>query len=323
MAMYPDLPDDAYVHARQVNMETIHKHDVFAERGGTIGEIRRRCGTACAAPGHHPRWPGWRPASGASRARSAAVMAPVWSAVATSTASKPAAGELAQIGRVPDAAADGDLGAGEASRTRAAAPVATPVAGPDPGQVEHDERADPRVPRARGQVHRVEPRHAVGPPEQPAVLQVEAQDRVGAGGADGGDEGGQLPRVAQRLGADDHAAGPVADRALGVGRRRHAGVQPDGETEPGDGLDRRAMIAAPGDGVEVGHVARVAAELRPEGAGQLDRVGRRRQRALDRAIRVALAPDRVHGQAALEVEHGDDAHDGPDPSTAEPPPWTP
>jgi len=40
MGVYRDLPDDAYVHARQVNMETIHKHDVFAERGGTIGEIR-------------------------------------------------------------------------------------------------------------------------------------------------------------------------------------------------------------------------------------------------------------------------------------------
>jgi len=40
MGMYPDLPDDAYVHARQVNMETIHKHDVFAEREGTVGEIR-------------------------------------------------------------------------------------------------------------------------------------------------------------------------------------------------------------------------------------------------------------------------------------------
>jgi GTP cyclohydrolase-4 len=40
VGVYPDLPDDAYVHARQVNLETIHKHDVFAERGGTIGEIR-------------------------------------------------------------------------------------------------------------------------------------------------------------------------------------------------------------------------------------------------------------------------------------------
>lgn len=37
---YPDLADDVYVHARQVNMETIHKHDVFAQRGGRLGEIR-------------------------------------------------------------------------------------------------------------------------------------------------------------------------------------------------------------------------------------------------------------------------------------------
>jgi GTP cyclohydrolase-4 len=37
---YPELPDDVYVHARQVNMETIHKHDVFAQRGGRLGEIR-------------------------------------------------------------------------------------------------------------------------------------------------------------------------------------------------------------------------------------------------------------------------------------------
>ena len=40
VALYPSLSDDAYAHARQVNLETIHKHDVFAERGGTRGEIR-------------------------------------------------------------------------------------------------------------------------------------------------------------------------------------------------------------------------------------------------------------------------------------------
>ena len=38
--IYPDLPDDTYVHAWQINQETIHKHDVFAERSGTLGEIR-------------------------------------------------------------------------------------------------------------------------------------------------------------------------------------------------------------------------------------------------------------------------------------------
>ena len=37
----PDLPDDAFVHAHQVNFETIHTHDVEAERSGLVGEIRR------------------------------------------------------------------------------------------------------------------------------------------------------------------------------------------------------------------------------------------------------------------------------------------
>jgi GTP cyclohydrolase-4 len=38
---YPDLPDDTFVQARQVNMETIHKHDVYAERAGTLAELRQ------------------------------------------------------------------------------------------------------------------------------------------------------------------------------------------------------------------------------------------------------------------------------------------
>jgi GTP cyclohydrolase IV len=39
--LYPDLPGDTFVQARQVNMETIHKHDVYAERVGTMAELRR------------------------------------------------------------------------------------------------------------------------------------------------------------------------------------------------------------------------------------------------------------------------------------------
>ena len=38
---FPGLPEDAFVHAHQVNFETIHTHDVEAERSGTIAEIRR------------------------------------------------------------------------------------------------------------------------------------------------------------------------------------------------------------------------------------------------------------------------------------------
>jgi GTP cyclohydrolase IV len=37
----PELPDEVFVSARQENLETIHQHDVIAERFGTLGEIRR------------------------------------------------------------------------------------------------------------------------------------------------------------------------------------------------------------------------------------------------------------------------------------------
>jgi GTP cyclohydrolase I/GTP cyclohydrolase-4 len=37
---YAGLTDDDFVLARQVNFETIHNHDVLAERFGTVGELR-------------------------------------------------------------------------------------------------------------------------------------------------------------------------------------------------------------------------------------------------------------------------------------------
>ena len=38
---YPELDDSDFVFSRQVNLETIHTHDVLAERFGTVGELRR------------------------------------------------------------------------------------------------------------------------------------------------------------------------------------------------------------------------------------------------------------------------------------------
>jgi GTP cyclohydrolase I/GTP cyclohydrolase-4 len=37
----PDLDDDDFVLSRQVNLETIHDHDVVAERWGTVAELRQ------------------------------------------------------------------------------------------------------------------------------------------------------------------------------------------------------------------------------------------------------------------------------------------
>ena len=40
IARFPDLPDEAFVSAHQENYETIHTHDVEAERHGLLGEMR-------------------------------------------------------------------------------------------------------------------------------------------------------------------------------------------------------------------------------------------------------------------------------------------
>jgi GTP cyclohydrolase-4 len=37
---FPQLADDAFVSARQENLETIHQHNVVAERHGTLGQLR-------------------------------------------------------------------------------------------------------------------------------------------------------------------------------------------------------------------------------------------------------------------------------------------
>ncbi|HET8812040.1 MAG TPA: GTP cyclohydrolase, FolE2/MptA family, partial [Gaiella sp.] len=40
LGLEPELDDDDFVLSRQVNLETIHDHDVVAERWGTAGELR-------------------------------------------------------------------------------------------------------------------------------------------------------------------------------------------------------------------------------------------------------------------------------------------
>jgi GTP cyclohydrolase I/GTP cyclohydrolase-4 len=42
---YPDLPAEAFVMARQENLETIHRHNVVAERYGTLGDLREELAT--------------------------------------------------------------------------------------------------------------------------------------------------------------------------------------------------------------------------------------------------------------------------------------
>jgi GTP cyclohydrolase IV len=46
---YPELDDGDFLFSRQVNLETIHRHDVVAERTGTVGELRSELAGAAAA----------------------------------------------------------------------------------------------------------------------------------------------------------------------------------------------------------------------------------------------------------------------------------
>ena len=58
----PDLDDGDFVLSRQVNMETIHAHDVVAERWGTAGELRAEL--AGQPPTSHTSLAAWLRASG-------------------------------------------------------------------------------------------------------------------------------------------------------------------------------------------------------------------------------------------------------------------
>lgn len=45
LEMYADAPDESFISAAQVNYESIHKHDAFAEASGTFGEFRAELNT--------------------------------------------------------------------------------------------------------------------------------------------------------------------------------------------------------------------------------------------------------------------------------------
>src|SRR3712207_3358012 len=55
---YSELDDADFLLSRQVNFETIHTHDVVAERYGTVGELRRELEDG-VAPSRHTELREW------------------------------------------------------------------------------------------------------------------------------------------------------------------------------------------------------------------------------------------------------------------------
>jgi GTP cyclohydrolase I/GTP cyclohydrolase-4 len=58
-----DLSDAHFVSARQENLETIHQHNVVAERFGLLGEVRNELATGEHAL-HHTSMRDWLDAAG-------------------------------------------------------------------------------------------------------------------------------------------------------------------------------------------------------------------------------------------------------------------
>jgi GTP cyclohydrolase-4 len=57
LVRHPDLDDRDFVFAQQVNLETIHRHDVLAERSSTVGELRAElAGRPATAPTELRDW---------------------------------------------------------------------------------------------------------------------------------------------------------------------------------------------------------------------------------------------------------------------------
>jgi len=59
LAELPELDDDDFVLSRQVNFETIHAHEVLAERYGTVGELRAELTGAEHGPLRHTELREW------------------------------------------------------------------------------------------------------------------------------------------------------------------------------------------------------------------------------------------------------------------------
>jgi len=65
LEVYADFPGDTFALASQVNYESIHKHDAFAEAFGTFAELRGelRTGRAAGAKTDLAAWLGTRPSA--------------------------------------------------------------------------------------------------------------------------------------------------------------------------------------------------------------------------------------------------------------------
>ena len=181
-----------------------------------------------------------------------------------------------------------------------------PIAGADPLEVEHDRLARAGLGEVREGVDRGGAAQRGVGRDQPPAAQVEAEHERGAGQV--GLEPAERVRAGQRLGADHDPRDTELKESLDRRRRRGPGVDADARFARQRGDDARVRRAT-SDRVEVGDVELVDAEALAHGARQLHGVRPLGDPAAQRAVAFAIPADRVHRDAALEIDDRDHSHD--------------
>jgi len=190
-------------------------------------------------------------------------------------------------------------------RTKLLRPRPPPLA--DPGQVEQQQppcshlHCTPHdVPGVGGPI----PRGA----QRTALLQIEGEDdSLPVALA----ESGQLLRPHQRLQAGDDGDGCRSRQGVGVRRDANPGINPQSKTAFGEGGVEIQGRRSAGDGVEVGEVNHVEAELFAKRLRHCKRRNGRGQLGHDGPVLVATPADAVDHDSAFQVDDGDDAHESP------------
>jgi predicted ATP-grasp superfamily ATP-dependent carboligase len=144
--------------------------------------------------------------------------------------------------------------------------------------------------------------------DRPAVAKVEAEDD--AGRSHGLDHVAETGRTGDGFQADDDAGDTRREDLPGVRSVAKAGVDPDCQTKRGEFSIEFERRGETGDGVEVREIKVINGKGVADGLGERDRGGIGSQGGTERGIIVAMPATGMNGEAASDVENGDDSGHG-------------
>ncbi len=147
-------------------------------------------------------------------------------------------------------------------------------AGPDPRELEHQDRLDPGGDRGPRDASRVAALRPVRRRDRTTIPEIEAEDH--SPGTHGGHDPGQLAGPAERFQACHDLRDVAREQPLGIGRRVDGSVRQEPRAEAlrriGQPRQQVELRRSAHQGIQVGHVAAAGTEGEPERARQHERI---------------------------------------------------